>query len=82
MELQDKTMKSLRRARIGLAILSFTTVLFLIYGATQSIEAQRQADLARQKEKKALQAEEEAIVARDRAEFCKHELAKCRASVK
>ena len=80
MESQDEIKKSIKRSRIGLGILLFTTVLFLIYGTTQSIEAQRQADSATQMEKKALLAEEEAMRYRDRAEECRNDLMKCRAS--
>lgn len=81
-KIQEQTRKSRRRAGIGFGLLVSALVLSLIYGATQSVEAQRQRDLAMQKEKKALLAEEEAIRARDLAGSCQDELVRCRASEK
>ena len=63
--------RALRRARafsVVLGIAAVIAILFMIYGFTQSIEAQRQAELALAGEKRALLAEKDAIDARDRAE--------------
>ncbi len=73
-ELQNQELlqrRALRRARtfsVILGIAAIIAILFMIYGFTQSIKAQQQAELAKQKERKALLAEEDAILARDRAE--------------
>lgn len=63
--------RALRRARafsVVLGIAAIIAILFMIYGFMQSIEAQNQAKLAREKESQAIRAEEDAIAARDRAE--------------
>ena len=63
--------RALRRARafsVVLGIAAVIAILFMIYGFTQSIEAQHQAELALAGEKRALLAEKDAIDARDRAE--------------
>lgn len=63
--------RALRRARafaIVLGIAFVVAILFMIYGFMQSIEANRQAELAKQGERRALVAEDDALKARDRAE--------------
>lgn len=63
--------RQLRRARafsVVLGIAAVIAILFMIFGYMQSIEAEAQAELARQKERAALIAEEDAIRQRDRAE--------------
>jgi len=66
--------RALRRARafaVVLGIAAIIAILFMIYGFTQSLEAKRQADVAKENERKALLAEEDAIKARDNAEEAK-----------
>ncbi len=63
--------RALRRARafsVVLGIAAVIAILFMIYGFTQSIAAERQAEIARNNEKKALLAEKDANSARNRAE--------------
>lgn len=63
--------RALRRARVFsliLGIAAIIAILFMIYGFMQSAEAQRQEEIARQGERRALLAEKDAIDARDRAE--------------
>jgi hypothetical protein len=72
MESDDAIKNSLHRTRIGLALMTLVTLLFMVYGYTQSIEAQRQAEVAIANEKKALLAENEVIHYRDRAEDVRH----------
>lgn len=74
MESRDAIKNSLRLTRIGLALMTLVTLLFMVYGYTQSIEAQRQAEMAIANEKKALLAEDEVIRNRDRAEYDRHAL--------
>lgn len=68
--------RALRRARafsIVLGIAAVIAILFMIYGFQQSIVAETQAELARQKERAALLAEEDALRQRDRAEIARKE---------
>lgn len=63
--------RALRRARafsVVLGIAAVIAILFMVYGFTQSIAAQKQAEIAREKERAALLAEQVAIKERDRAE--------------
>ncbi len=74
MESPDAIKSSPRRTRIGLVLMTLTTLLFLVYGYTQSIEAQRQTEKAIANERKALFAEEEVLQIRDQAEADRHSL--------
>ncbi len=94
--IQEQTRKSRRRAGIGFGLLVFALVLSFVYAFVQQVAAERNAEealrqailakdsqqMAVAKEKQALQAEEDAMLARDLAENCQGELAKCRASKK
>ncbi len=53
---------------LAIVILAALTIIFGIYGYMQSVEAQRQFELAMQSERRALVAEDDALRARDRAE--------------
>lgn len=53
---------------LTIIILAFLTITFGIYGYMQSVEANRQAELAKEGERRALVAEEDALHIRDRAE--------------
>ncbi len=63
--------RALRRARafsVVLGIAAIIAILFMIYGFMQSIAAERQTELAKLGERRALLAEKDAMDARDRAE--------------
>ncbi len=78
-ELKNQEMlqrNALRRARafsVVLGIAAIIAILFMIYGFMQSIRAQEQAELAQQGQRKALLAEQDALLQRDRAEEAKKE---------
>lgn len=63
--------RALRRARafsVVLGIAAIIAILFMIYGFMQSIRAEEQAEIARQGERRALLAEQDALLQRARAE--------------
>ncbi len=78
--LQQRALRRARTFSVILGIAAIIAILFMIYGFTQSIEAQRQTDIARNREKQALLAEEDAIRARDRAEESQKETLKSQAA--
>jgi hypothetical protein len=63
---------------LAIVILAVLTIIFGIYGYTQSVEAQRQFELAMQSERRALVAEDDALRMRDRAEKERQEAIKIR----
>ncbi len=71
-----------RRSAIGFGVVAITALISFVYGFVQLENAQRQQELAIQMERKALAAEENAILSRDKTEICQHELLKCLASRK
>ena len=71
-----------RRSAIGFGVIAIIALISFVYAFVQHEKSQQQQELAIQKERIALLAEEDAIRSRDKAEFCQHELSTCRASQK
>lgn len=81
-ELEEFRKQMLRRARltsIVLGLAAVVTVLFMIYGFTQSIEAGRERDIALEKEQAA---SIEALNQKEIADSLKRQLAECQSKNK
>lgn len=88
-KIQEQTHKPRRRAVFGFGVLMLVVLFSFVYAFVQQVaatknaeEANRQKSLAEQVERRALQAEKDAMQARDRAEEIFARLAECQASKK
>ena len=84
-ELKLVKQQQLKRARVTAVVLGLSSVivvLFMMYGFTQSIEAQRQRDLAMVKEILVSNAKAEIIKVKEELMNLKEQLAKCESSKK
>ena len=81
-ELQKQMVRNARTTAVTFGICTIITLIFGIYGYTQSIHAQMYEEIAMDKERKALICEQDAMAVRDRADSLQKELDACRASQK
>ena len=81
-ELQRQIVRNARTTAVIFGICSIVALISVVFGLVQNVEAERQAELARDKERKVLVCEQETKATRVHVVSLQKELDACRASQK